>query len=298
MTTTAYHLFNPASNPLHTIADYILAGDGVYGVMDCFGIRVPVPLLPCEVRGLPALFPWLRADFDLGEGALLEACAPEELLPFGPSHHFLYDASCMPAADPGRLYQYVVGREGVFLLAGCPGLEVLMPISGLTALPGLARVTPYVSFTHPLIGEDTALQILAHARAARNDDGLPIEQLYFLLWQEGAWRLVIPEQEANPSSVRAKEVTPEYLAAIVEGHSHHNYRANFSHRDDTAEIRDGGFRVYFVLGNIFKQPEMRVRICVHGYEWEVPASYFFALPPTIVDCVAREWGERTDAGSH
>jgi hypothetical protein len=297
--TTTYHLFNPAFNPLQTIADYILAGDGVYGVANCFGIRVPVPLLPCEVRGLPPLFPWLRADFETGEGSPLQAFAPEEQpLDFGPTHHFLYDADSQPALDPGRLYQYVVGREGVFLLAGIPGLEVLMPISGLTALPGLASVSPYVSFSYPLIGEDIALQILAHALAARNNDGQPIEQLYFLLWEERAWRLHIPEQEAYQGSVRAKEVTPEYLAAVVEGHSHHNYRANFSHRDDTAEVRDGGFRVYFVLGNIFKQPEMRVRICVHGYEWEVPASYFFTLPEGIVDCVAQEWGERGNAGSH
>ncbi len=90
--------------------------------------------------------------------------------------------------------------------------------------------------------------------------------------------------------MRAKKVTPEYLAAVVEGHSHHLHRATFSHVDDKAEVRDGGFRVYFVLGNIFKQPELRVRICVHGYEWEVPSRTFFTLPGEIVDCVAREWG--------
>ena len=297
MTDVTYHLFNPASTPLQMIADYILAGDGVYGVLDCFGIRVPVPLLPCEVRGLPPLFPWLSGSVGAGVSTTGLPDEEHEQPAFAPSYHFVYDAAAAPVLDPGRLYQYVVAREGVFLLAGCPGLQVLMPISEPTALPGLASVTPHVALSHPPVGEDIVLQILERALAARDQEGQPIEQLYFLLWEEGGWRLHIPEQDAYQGSVRAKEATPEYLAALIEGHSHHNYRANFSQRDDTAEVRDGGFRVYFVLGNIFKQPELRVRICVHGYEWEVPASSFFTVPQGIVDCVAREWGELSDAAN-
>ena len=284
-----YHLFKSASNPLEMSADYLLAGDGVYGVMACFGMRVPVPLLPCEIRGLPLLFPWLGDSLDGGESGN-RLPGEEELLAPGPSYHILYeDSPTPPPVDPARVYQYVVAREGVLLLAGCTGLEVLMPISPLAELPGLAPVTPFIAPSYPPVGEEIVRQMLEHAKAARDEHEQPIEQLFFLLWEEGRWRLDIPQQEAYRDSVRAKAITPAYLNAFLEGHSHHRYQANFSHRDDHAEVRDGGFRVYFVLGNIFSQPELRVRICVHGYEWEVPARYFFALPAGIVDCVAQEW---------
>ena len=284
-----YHLFKPASNPLEMIADYLLAGDGVYGVMECFGMRVPVPLLPCEIRGLPALFPWQGDSFAGGESEN-RLFGEEELLAPGPSYHILYeDSPTLPPVDLARIYQYVVAREGVLLLAGCTGLEVLMPISPLAELPGLASVTPFIAASYPPVGEEIVRQMLEHAKAARDEHEQPIEQLYYLQWEEGEWRLNIPEQEAYCDSVRARAITPEYEHAFLEGHSHHRYQANFSHRDDHAEVRDGGFRVYFVLGNIYSRPELRVRICIHGYEWEVPARYFFALPTGVVDCVAREW---------
>ena len=78
--------------------------------------------------------------------------------------------------------------------------------------------------------------------------------------------------------------------ALIEGHSHHEMRAYFSPTDDHDELIDGGFKVYFVIGRIHgEQPQIRTRVCVHGYSWEVPAATFFALPAGVEDCVAIEW---------
>ena len=276
-----YHLFT--SLPFHTAADYIVAGDGVYKVLDCFGIRVPLPLVSCEIRGLPSLSPQLigHAAADMSETACL--------FDFGPSYHILTeDHPTMPSVDPRRVYQYVIAREGVFLQASCPGLEVLMPISHGSTLPGLASVAPVIRFSYPLVGEELVLAILERAQTALDSAGHPIERLFYLTW-DGLWRLHEPEQDAGPTHVRARHVAPEHQTAVLEGHSHHGMPAYFSRTDNQAELYDGGFRVYFVLGRIFTQPELRVRICVHGYAWEVPASTFFVVPSAITDCVAKEW---------
>jgi len=41
----------------------------------------------------------------------------------------------------------------------------------------------------------------------------------------------------------------------------------------------------FVLGRIFEQPEIRVRLCVHGYAWRLPASLVFELPAGVHDAL-------------
>ncbi len=290
---TTYHLFRPASGPQGMFADYILAGDGIYGILDAFGIRTPVPLVLCEVRGLPPLSCWLGAPFIQGDGET-EMNWMEEIPAFAPSYHLLTEANpALPPIDPNRVYQYVLARQGVFLLARCTGMRCLLPISPRVELPGLAPAVPFVDPAYPPVGAQMVQQILAYAKASRDSNDLPIEQLYYLLWEHGGWRLVIPEQDATRDSVRARAITPEYENAFIEGHSHHGYRAKFSHRDDISEVKGGAFRVYFVLGSIFTQPELRVRICVHGYECSVLATTFFELPLGISDGVAQEWGIAT-----
>src|SRR5436309_6117100 len=72
-----YRFFEPSNAPFD--ADYLIAGDGVYRVMDCFGLRVPVPLIAAQIRGLPKLLPWLHGN--------RVACSP--VGDFGPSYHIL-----------------------------------------------------------------------------------------------------------------------------------------------------------------------------------------------------------------
>jgi len=281
-----YQLFTPSASQVFPVeATFLIAGDGVYGTMRYFGLSVPFPLALCEIRGLPPLYPWL-ASFGMADGTSNLEDA-EMSLPFAPSYHILTpDSPVVPLPDPSRIFQYVIGGQGVFLLARSSSLEVLLPIAECR-LPGLADVSPYVRCTHPPVPAALLLEIVERARAARGEHDQWLEMLFYLTWENGAWQLHIPEQVQSPGSVRAAELSPAYVDAIVEGHSHHTMAAYFSRIDDGDELLNGGFRVYFVLGRIDTHPEIRVRVCVHGYQWEVPANTLFTLPPEIHDCVAR-----------
>lgn len=263
----SYHLLNTQASL--EADDFLIAGDGVYRLLRCFGMSIPFPLVLCEIRGLLPLLTPSDGTFDG---------------PFAPSYHVLTDAE-VPPLDPSRIYQYVIGQEGVFLLAGCAGLEVLMPISAPSILPGLAKVSPSITWKYPLVNEIVVQDLFDRARAARDPQhGHMLERLFCLTWEDG-WHIHEPEQVQSRTSVRATAWAEADETAIIEGHSHHDMRAYFSGIDDRDELVNGGFKVYFVLGRVHTQPEIRIRICVHGYSWEVPASHFFTLPKGVVDCV-------------
>lgn len=265
----SYHLLNAQASL--EADDFLIAGDGVYRLLRCFGMSIPFPLVLCEIRGL---LPLLTPSDEAFDG------------PFAPSYHVLTD-SAPPPLDTSRIYQYVIGREGVFLLAGCAGLEVLMPISAPSTLPGLAKVSPSIKWKYPLVSDKLVQDLFDLARATRDIDGHMLERLFYLTW-EGGWHIHEPEQVQFATSVRATTWTEADEMAIIEGHSHHDMRAYFSSTDNQDELIHGGFKVYFVLGRVHAQPQIRTRVCVHGYSWEVPASTFFTLPADIEDCVEKQ----------
>lgn len=283
-----YHLLHTSASSALEVeneADLLIAGDGVYSAVRCFGISIPFPLVLCEIRGL----------LPLSELLFLGMLAPGEILPgeenetesaplsFAPSYHVLAQ-SALPTLDASRIYQYVIAREGVFLLAGCPGIEVLLPISPLSDLPGLASATPYIHWKHPRVDEATVRDLFGRARAARDEYGHLQERLFYLLWKDG-WQIREPEQIVTATSVQVTASSEEDETALLEGHSHHSMRAYFSSTDNRDEVTNGGFKIYFVLGQVNTSPQIRTRICIHGYSWEVPAEHFFELPADVQDCV-------------
>jgi PRTRC genetic system protein A len=287
----SYHLLN-FQTPLEREeeAHFIVAGDGVYSTMRCFGMSIPVPLVLCEIRGLLPLSSLLFFDewvLDMPLQASVQNVPP---MSFAPSYHVLTEPE-LPALDASRIYQYVVARQGVFLLAACPAVDVLMPISSAGQLPGLAEVHPFVSWKYPLVSEEIVQELFERARkAVDSEHGHMLEKLFYLTW-ENEWCIHEPEQVQAATFVKATASSEADEMAPLEGHSHHDMRAYFSGTDNRDELINGGFKVYFVLGCINTQPQIRTRICVHGYSWEVPASTFFALPAGIEDCVASEWGK-------
>ncbi|GHP00677.1 hypothetical protein KSF_107240 [Reticulibacter mediterranei] len=275
----SYHLLRASHVTVSDEVDLLIAGDGIYSFVRCFGMHIPFPLVLCEIRGLLPLSP-----LPFLEGNPVEAIP----LPFAPSHHVLLQPE-LPTVDTGRIYQYVIARGGVFLLAGCPGIEVLMPISAPCALPGLADVAPYVIWRYPRVGEEVVQELFDQARAARDEtDGHMLERLFYLTYENG-WRIHEPEQIQTATSVRATTSSEADETATLEGHSHHDMHAYFSRVDNRDELVNGGFKVYFVIGQVHTHPQIRTRVCVHGYSWEVPARTFFALPAGVEDCVAKEW---------
>ena len=282
MHRNSYHLLNIPPEACLEVDDdtnIIVAGDGVYSLVKCFGMSLPFPLVLCEIRGLLPLL-------NLLEDFLQKPLPDTPPLPFAPSHHVLTRPG-LPALDTSRIYQYVIAHEGVFLLASCPGIEVLMPISAPSLLPGLASASPYIKWNYPRISEEVVQDLFGRARAARIEEQM-LERLFYLSFEDDQWHIHEPEQIQSPTSVRVTQWAEADETAIIEGHSHHEMPAYFSGTDDRDEIVNGGFKVYFVLGRVNTEPQMRVRICVHGYSWEVPASHFFMLPAGIVDCVEQQ----------
>jgi hypothetical protein len=97
----------------------------------------------------------------------------------------------------------------------------------------------------------------------------------------------MPPQERGLAFVRPIGPAPSYETAVVEVHSHHGMAARFSPTDDADET---GFRVFGVLGEIYTQPTLRVRVGLYGHYWEIPATWVFQLPHRVTDAHTRHHG--------
>lgn len=206
-------------------------------------------------------------------------------------HVIAFDETLPPLT--ATKYEYVMAASGLLIRAKRKGLEVCLPIAEPTwPVMGLAEVTPYFNLEYPLVPGEHVTRMLERSRAVcksrRNEDLL--ENLFYLLWNEaeGFWELIEPEQEREHASVRPKEDGAEspYGRAFIEIHSHHHWEAEASETDDTEEI--GKFRIFVVLGNIFDRPSLRVRVCVHEYFIDVPASCIFEMPGGVTDCLMED----------
>jgi|SRR5579885_51215 hypothetical protein len=277
-------LYRGGSLQRYVAADFLLAREGIFTLKRLFGFCLPSLQLPCELRGLPSLFtPSVALETSL--------CPP------GPSYHLLTPQTPLSTIfDPARLYQYLIAGNGVFVLARSRDVETCLPLA-TGSLPGLVSCAPWLRFLHPQVPPPLVEDLFARARAACLDG--PQERLFYLLrdgdWRvDAGWRLFEPPQEATEWSVQANHATPESFTAVLEGHSHHRAAAFFSPGDDASELGNGGLRLFFVLGRIFEQPEIRVRLCVHGYAWRLPASLVFELPAGVHDALPdASWeGER------
>lgn len=212
------------------------------------------------------------------------------------THLFIDRGAELPAADESKLVEYLHGANGVLARSRRAGLEAAIPAGfNFTALSGLAPVTPYVRWELPRVPAQLVQVMLNASRAACTPN--PAEALFYLhygpapedrgqLVTEGGWNLEMPAQRATADSVEPVETGAGTATAraLIEVHSHHSMRADFSAGDDADEL--GWFRVYAILGNIFEAPEVRARVSVfggHACEW--PAEEFFELPDGLRDAL-------------
>jgi PRTRC genetic system protein A len=184
----------------------------------------------------------------------------------------------------GKLYDYLFAGNGIYLRARRPGLNVLIKISDCE-IRGLAPTEPFARmFTLPRVPATYLQKMLELSIEACVGKAAPVEALFHLIWneEENRWRLDKPAQEANGGSVRPLDdaVGSSYHLATIELHSHHQMPAFFSGTDDADEQ---GFRVYAVIGEIFTQPKIRVRVGCFGHFQEIPAESVFEMPGSISD---------------
>src|SRR5438093_10258938 len=180
----------------------------------------------------------------------------------------------------GRLYDYVLAANGLFVRAERPGLRALVPLAPCE-LRGLNPVEPYVELLIPRVPAALVAKALSLAVVEAGPDGEPREVLFHLLWRDG-WRLLRPHQEQGFASVRplGPALGSSYEQALVELHSHHGMRLGFSALDDEEET---GFRLYAVLADIFLRPTLFARVSVYGYHAPIPAATVFELPEGVRD---------------
>jgi PRTRC genetic system protein A len=203
--------------------------------------------------------------------------------------HNIFEGRDMPPISRTVLYEYWLAGNGLFLRAKRTGLEVVLPLVHYQ-VKGLADLPPYLKLDYPPVPKMLVSRMLELARQAKNEQGPPLEQLFHLSYDEPAcqWRLEVPAQVQTSGSVQPVEsgVGSSYERAILELHSHHGLSAYFSTTDDRDEARS--FRLFAVIGRIFDQPEIRVRVGVFGHFWEVSATTVLEIPEGWLDYAANE----------
>lgn len=197
------------------------------------------------------------------------------------NYRIAYAGVPLPPIEAG-LFEYVLAANGVYVRGERPELAALLPIASCE-IRGLAELEPKTELRVPGVPQEQVRWMLEQARRAQDDTGRPTEIIFHLSVDDaGIWNVETPEQLQGPA--RAKPLddsgSSSYARAFVEVHSHVNMSSQFSHTDDGDEI---GFRVYAILGRIFDTPEMRVRVGLYGYRWEIPAREIFDLPPEVSD---------------
>jgi hypothetical protein len=183
------------------------------------------------------------------------------------------------------MYEYITAANGVFVRGKRTGMEVMLPLitNPLIEVRGLVRVAPFVRLDYPRVYESLMRKMLSAARGAIDSNLNSLKVLFYLGWGSEGWWMTKPPQEQTVTSVQPVGSTAIYKDSLIELHSHHEMPAQFSNIDNADET---GFRLYAVLGNIFKWPTLRVRVGLYGHYWEVPATWIFDLPSNIADALA------------
>lgn len=187
---------------------------------------------------------------------------------------------------PAALYEYVLAGNGIFLRGQREGLSVRFPLLSYPIL-GIPSLTPQIELTVPRIPQTLIEQMLGEAFDAWQAPSGPLESLFHFTCDE-TWMLTIPEQIRTAVSVQPAdpEHCPSYQSCLVEIHSHHEMRPEFSATDDEDET---GFRIYGVCGSFRKRPSISFRVGLYGQFFPTPASLIVELPPDLHDTYREEF---------
>jgi PRTRC genetic system protein A len=157
-------------------------------------------------------------------------------------------------------YQYIVGRNGVFIHDANPFFEVVAPVTPFTLRGDLLPVTPGIRLKQPKLPGTVLEQIIDNARQARRH-GLLIEAFYAIYRFGTMVSVVKPRQDASLSHVTTTGGNEPNLFMHV--HTHGSGDAYFSATDNKDEQ---GLNLYAVLGNLNRLiPSIALRAGVHGH---------------------------------
>lgn len=185
-----------------------------------------------------------------------------------------------PPECTGGLFDYVFAGNGVYVHANRPELEVCFRIQQAT-VRGLPSLLPVFDFRLPRIPESFVRSMIRDANVWAEQGK---ETLFHLCWSglalmDDGWVGYEPEQTRTLTGCTPAQNCGSHDRAIVEAHSHHSMAAKFSPQDDADET---GFRLYAVIGRLPDAPEIRVRVGVYGYFWEIPAKFVMDVPEGVL----------------
>lgn len=188
------------------------------------------------------------------------------------SYNITTNSQLPPSA---RIKEYWLAGNGIFTRAARTEIDVCVQLCKANVL-GLPTLEPYFNFHLPLVPQELVSWMLKLSQ-----DSGTTEIIFYLTFNQ-RWQLFIPQQIATNTSVTPVLIPQSsYETAIIEVHSHHSMKAEFSLVDDKEE--SGKFRLFAVLGEIFTQPKINVRLGIYDLFCPVAASKIFELPQNVID---------------
>jgi hypothetical protein len=190
--------------------------------------------------------------------------------------------------------EYILAGNGLFVRSARREMEACFPVALCMVGGGLPPLQPCLRLNGPRVPAILVTEMISHSRRAMLRHSENIEQLFFLHLNDGHWSLTIPPQTATAMSVQATldALDPAYSRATLEVHSHHDMNAFSSAADDLEEL--GKFRIFAVLGQIGKSPEIAVRVGMWAYFFNFPASVVFELPDGVGDVFDKKEGQENE----
>jgi hypothetical protein len=204
-------------------------------------------------------------------------------------HHIATPATPLPERTPG--ITWIWSADGIYKRGVNEHLEALIPVSRTRPIPGLASIRPCVRWQNytrqRLPGGLLHAALAAALRSTQIIGGLivPAELQAFVVLNGVEPELHIPPQHAG--LVYVYYTLPSDAPIMLDLHSHHVMLGRFSPQDAADDV-SAGLSVSAVIGNLFVQPEILVRINIYGDHCIVPALLVFDdLGPFVDGAVAR-----------
>lgn len=211
-------------------------------------------------------------------------------------HHFATRGVPLPPVNESLMLDYVLAGNGTFARGRRPGIEACVPVA-FAPVRGLRDVEPYVQWGYPKVPASMLALIFNVSQVIARSE--PKEALFHLVFDRetchryrtsnhiqcaNGWHLDFPHQTATAERVEPlhKGAGSSEERAVIEVHSHHHESAFFSEQDD-ADEGTMSFRVYGVIGTIFTDPAIRMRVGLFGHFWELSAAEIFELPEGVRD---------------
>lgn len=181
-------------------------------------------------------------------------------------------------------YQVVQG-DGLYTVNNSPIGKIIMKTSSFP-LPGLKTVYKNsLEYSLPKIPKKIYYSLIGLFRKCYKEYKTEIRANVYWDPENRSYLIDVPKQTVGHAVTTETDqdelisMSQKYIH-VLETHSHHNMRGNFSSIDDNAQ--DFLFPISLVIGNIFdEKPSYAMRIRYHKHDLELSLNDVFDMPKAI-----------------